>query len=211
MSRLLFLILYRLLFRDASDIQVTTRFFLMKFGYVWIDPRAISEAEQHEMLDAAGCDMRRIVRDKGGERDNLHDLLSILRPDDVVTVVRSRYVADDVIPLLAVFAAIARAKAYLHVIDIRQTSGGDAAMSEIVEDFVAKRRKKQTAAAREAFKRLPKGRRGGPKARKFTDDEMKKFKLLRAANASYQEIAEALETSKTTVARLIKAEKKRRK
>lgn len=183
----------------------------MKFGYVWIDPRAISETEQRDLLVAAGADPRRIIADKSPSRANLDDLLTVLRPGDEVICVRSRYVADDVIPLLAVFHALARSGARLHVIDIRRTSGGDVAMSEILEDYISKRRKKQTAAAREAFKKLPKGKKGGPKPRKFTDDEMKKFKLLRVANASYQEIAEALATSKATVARLVKAEKKRRK
>lgn len=183
----------------------------MKFGYVWIDPRAISETEQRDLLVAAGAEPRRIIADKSPSRANLDDLLTVLRPGDEVICVRSRYVADDVLPLLAVFAAIARARAYLHVLDIRRVSAGDIAMSEILEDYVAKRRKKQTAAAREAFKRLPKGRKGGPKPRDFSDEEMAKFKLLRLANASYQEIADALETSKTTVARLVKAEKKRRK
>jgi|GEM_PF-6478430 len=183
----------------------------MKFGYVWNDPRAIDEAEQRDLLDAAGCDMRRLVKDKSPSRANLDDLLTILRPDDEVVVYQSRYLADDVLALLAVFHAVARAQAALHVIDLGRTSRGDAAMSEIVEDYVERRRKKQTSAARAAFKRLPKGRKGGPKARDFTEDEIKKFKLLRARKASYAEIAEALDTSKSTVGRLVKRFAKKRK
>ena len=166
----------------------------MIWGYLWLDPRAISDDQQRQYLADAGADPRRVIRDRSPARENRNDMLAVLRPGDVVAVYRTRYIADDTLDFIGVIGRIAAASARLAVINLGVEIAPDSAVTDVIETDMAERRKRQTEAAREAKKRLPKGKRGGaPRTETgWSEDERKRFRQMWAlpqSKCSMREIA----------------------
>ena len=166
----------------------------MIWGYLWTDPRAISDDLQGQYLADAGAEPRRIVRDRSPSRENRDDMLAVLRPGDAVAVYRTRYIADDTLDFIGVLGRIAAASARLAVINLGVEIAPDPAVTDLIETDIAERRKRQTQAAREARKRLPRGKRGGaPRTESgWTDDQRKRFRQMWAlpqSKCSMREIA----------------------
>lgn len=181
----------------------------MKFGYVWRDPRAISEKDQAEYL--ANCE--RVVTDRSPDREGRLDLIGDdkpkLRKGDTLSVYRTRYLADDTLDFFGVIARLAEIGAALHVVNLDVTFTPDKITAAVMKRDVAERHKAQTAAATEAWRKLPKARRGGRKARKFTPEEKKKFKEMWAAPAVYTlaDMAEVFGCAKPSITRYAEAMK----
>ena len=181
----------------------------MKFGYVWRDPRAISETDQAEYLS----ECERIVVDRSPDREARADLVAsdrpILRPGDTLAVYRTRYLGDDTLDFIAVLARLAEIGAALHVVNLGVTFTPDKLTAAVMKNDVSERHKAQTAAATEAWRKLPKARRGGRKARKFTAEEKKKFKEMWAAPSVYTlaDMAEVFGCAKPSVSRYAAAMK----
>lgn len=166
----------------------------MIFGYLWTDPRAISDDQQRQYLADAGADPRRIVRDQSPDRGGRNDMLAVLRPGDVVAVYRTRYLADDSLDFISVVGRIAARSARLAVINLGVEIEPDSAVTDLIETDIAERRKRQTEAAREARKRLPKGKRGGAPRTEvgWNDEQRKRFRQMWAlppGKCSMREIA----------------------
>lgn len=166
----------------------------MIWGYLWLDPRAISDDQQRQYLADAGADPRRIVCDKSPTREGRNDMLAVLRAGDVVAVYRTRYIADDSLDFIGVIGRIAAAAARLAIVNLGVEIEPDPAVTDVIETDIAERRKRQTEAAREARKRLPRGKRGGaPRTEAgWTDDQRKRFRQMWAlpqSKCSMREIA----------------------
>lgn len=178
----------------------------MKFGYVWDDHRAISNNAQRGYLDAAGCGERRILVERSPARDCRHRLIfsdkALLRPGDALAVYRTRYLADDTLDFIAVLARLAEIGASLHVIELGVEFSPDRATAAVMKNDVAERHKAQTAAATEAWRKLPKSKRGGRKARTFTAEETKDFKQMWAnKTVTLGDMAEKFGCSKPSIIR----------
>lgn len=176
----------------------------MRFGYVWRGRDALPVEEQESVLVAdCGVAKNRIYREKAPARDERDDCLSIMRQGDEFCVWSSRYIADDVVELHQILAALAERGAALYVVDFGQAFQGSRDMARITEDYVDARRKEQTRAARERLKKLPAGKRGGrPAAIEMTPAQRALFRRLwRDAQVSTADMAREFDCSKSTISR----------
>lgn len=194
----------------------------MIFGYVWKDPRAIDERTQRQALADSGAVDRHTHIERSPSRDWRRDLAwgdrdlakgekpkPLLRKGDVLAVYRTRYVADDSLDFVSLLCRLAALGCGLHIVNLGVTVYPDRDMSEMIEQDIAERRKKQTENAREARKKLPKSRRGGRKhvETDWDDDRKKRFRqcvALPRRKMSDGEIAAEFGISKPAVASVIK-------
>ncbi|NOX95104.1 MAG: hypothetical protein GXP04_08405 [Alphaproteobacteria bacterium] len=147
----------------------------MKFGYVWRGSGAISEKGQRETLSAYGVAKARLTVETTPARDERDKILRILRPGDEFCAYSAAYIADDIVELHQILAAVGTAGALVHLIDFGKSFTGDWDMARITEDYVGVKRKEQTKSARERLKKLPTGKRGGRPKRILTAVEILEF------------------------------------
>ena len=186
----------------------------MIFGYVWKDPRAISEKTQRQhLLDAGASDQTTRIETSPsrewrkallyGEGDKGY---AKLRPGDgdIIVIYATRYLGDDSLDFVSVLCRLAELGAGLHVVDQGVTLFPDQAMADLIEQDIAERRKRQTENARKAKEKLPRKRRGGRKVVEadWSEEKLKEFRqwyAMRRRNLSDGEIAKKFEISKPAV------------
>lgn len=177
------------------------------FGYVWKDPRAISEKAQRQYLADAGAAERFIQTEKSPARDWRDSLVGSdkpkLRKGDVLAVYNTQYLADDSLEFVTLLCRLAALGAGLHVVRYGVTIFPDSAMTEIIEQDIAERRKKQTENARKVLAKMPK-RKGRAKVEdSWTDEQKKTFRKLWAqdpAKTTNRAIARHFDISAPAVA-----------
>lgn len=132
----------------------------MNFGYVWHGPGAIMVARQRKFLTACEIDRRRIVEDSGDDRSELDDVLSILRPGDVLYIHRLTYLPGGV-AFYTALRRIAEADAAIHPLDLGKTLTMEKDMADALEDREIRKNKTRTAPARERKAQLGEKAKGG--------------------------------------------------
>lgn len=147
----------------------------MKFGYVWRGSGARSEKDQRKALASYGVPAAKMFRETSPARDERDRTLAVCRPGDEICVVSAAYIADDIVELHWILAALAEREASLYVAEFSRSFVGSKDMADITEDFIGMKRKDQTKAAREKLKKLPRHARGGRPPRKLTEDEQAVF------------------------------------
>jgi hypothetical protein len=176
------------------------------FGYSWNDPRAISQKAQRQYLTDAGAAERQISVERSPSRDSRDKILMgdkpLLREGDVLAVYSTAYLADDSLELVTILCRLAALDAGLHVINLRITVFPEQDMSEMIEQDIAARRKKQTENARKALAKME-HRPGRPKVEDgWTDKQKTTFRKLwamKTSKVSNRAIAKEFEISAPAV------------
>ena len=123
---------------------------LRDFGYVWKDPRAISQKAQRQHLADAGARASDIRADPALDRQWRKALTegvdqkgySKIRPGagDVIAVYSTGYIADDSLDFVRFLIRLAQLGAGLHVVDQGTTLFPNAEMATMIENDIAERR-----------------------------------------------------------------------